>query len=110
MSKKIFAVLMIMVFLLVSIGVVLAADGKGNARKGKYLFRKNCRTCHSENGSAAELSPISKTQADWQKVFDNYKQLECKAEWDKLSDQDRLDMYEQLYGHAYDSPSPAKCK
>jgi len=110
MFKKIGSVLMIMIFLLVCIGVVIAEEGKGNARKGKYLFRKNCRACHGDGGSATELSPISKTQADWQKVFDDYNQLECKAEWNKLSDKDRLDMYEHLHGHAFDSPSPAKCK
>ena len=64
MSKKIGSILLIMVFVLVSIGMVMA-DGKGNARKGKYLFRKNCRSCHSEDGSAKPLSPIDKTQAQW---------------------------------------------
>jgi hypothetical protein len=109
MFKKIGTALILLVFLFAVIGVVMAAD-KGNARKGKYLFRKNCRTCHVEGGSAKELSPISKTQADWQQVFDNYKQLQCVASWDNLSDKDRLDMYAHLYGHAFDSPSPAKCK
>jgi mono/diheme cytochrome c family protein len=109
MFKKIGTILIIMVFLFAAIGIVMAADN-GNARKGKYLFRKNCRTCHAEGGSAKELSPISKTQAEWQVVFDSYKQLNCIATWDKLSDKDRLDMYAYLYGHAFDSPSPAKCK
>ena len=109
MFKRIGSVIIIMIFFLVSIGSVMAED-KGNARKGKYLFRKNCRTCHVDGGSAKELSPISKTQAGWQKVFDKYTQLECKAAWEKLSDKDHLDMYAHLYGHAFDSPSPAKCK
>ncbi|MGD9043425.1 MAG: cytochrome c [Desulfobacterales bacterium] len=109
MFKKIGTVLIIMVFLLAAIGVVMA-DDKGNKRKGKYLFRKNCRTCHVDGGDAKELSPISKTQADWQKAFDNFKQLQCVATWDKLSDKDRADMFAYLHGHAFDSPSPAKCK
>lgn len=109
MFKKVGAVVTIMIFLVVAAGIVLAAD-KGNARKGKYLFRKNCRACHIEGGSAKELSPVSKTQAEWDKVFENYKDLKCKDEWEKLSEKDRLDMYAQLWGHAFDSPSPAKCK
>jgi mono/diheme cytochrome c family protein len=109
MFKKIGTVFIIMIFLLAASGVVMA-DDNGNARKGKYLFRKNCRTCHVEGGDAKELSPISKTQADWQKVFDNYKQLQCVATWDTLSDKDRDDMFAYLHGHAFDSPSPAKCK
>ncbi len=109
MVKKIGIASIIMAFLVVSITVAMA-EGKGNARKGKYLFRKNCRTCHIEAGSAKELSPVSKTQAEWQKVFDNVDQLKCKDEWAKLSEKDNLDIYEHLYGHAFDSPSPAKCK
>jgi cytochrome c553 len=109
MFRKIGATLVVMVFLLVSIGIVTAAD-KGNARKGKYLFRKNCRACHCEDGTAKPLSPIDKTQAQWDEVFKNIDKLACSKEWDKLSDKDRLDMYAHLWGHAFDSPSPAKCK
>jgi len=109
MVKRACIVALITLFLAVSIGVVMAGE-KGNARKGKYLFRKTCRTCHIEDGSAKELSPVSKTQAEWQKVFDSIGQLECKDEWAKLSEKDTLDIYEHLYGHAFDSPAPAKCK
>ena len=109
MSKKIGSILLIMVFVLVSIGVVMA-DGKGNARKGKYLFRKNCRSCHSEDGSAKPLSPIDKTQAQWDAVFSDIDKLQCAGEWANLSEKDRNDMYAHLWGHAFDSPSPAKCK
>jgi mono/diheme cytochrome c family protein len=101
---------MIIVFLLLTVvGLVLAED-TGNARKGKYLFRKNCRTCHGEGGSGKELSPISKTQAQWEAVFKSIDELQCSAEWQKLSETDLADMHAHLWGHAYDSPSPAKCK
>jgi len=109
MLKRIGPVLLAAVFLFVSIGLVIAAD-KGNARKGKYLYRKNCRACHVGGGSAVELSPVSKDQAAWQKVFENIDQLQCKDEWAKLSDRDRTDIYAHLWGHASDSPTPAKCK
>ena len=109
MFRKIGAMLIVMVFLLATIGIVMASR-KGNARKGKYLFRKNCRTCHMEGGSAKALSPIDKTQARWDEVFKNIDKLACNKEWAKLSDKDRLDMYAHLWGHAFDSPSPAKCK
>ena len=109
MFKKVSSILLIMIFLLVTIGVVMAGE-KGNARKGKYLFRKNCRACHVEGGEGKELSPISKTQAEWHKVFDNSSSLACKEEWAKLSEKDVADMFAHLHGHAFDSPSPAKCK
>jgi hypothetical protein len=109
MSKKFGSVLLVMIMVLVSIGIVMA-EGKGNARKGKYLFRKNCRSCHCEDGSAKPLSPIDKTQAQWDEIFNNIAKLQCAGEWAKLSEKDRNDMYAHLWGHAFDSPSPAKCK
>ncbi|MGD8991817.1 MAG: cytochrome c [Desulfobacterales bacterium] len=109
MLKRIGSVLIILFFVVAAIGTVIAAD-KGNARKGKYLFRKNCRTCHCEDGSAKPLSPIDKTQAQWDEVFKNIDKLACSKEWAQLSEKDRTDIYAHLWGHAFDSPSPAKCK
>jgi mono/diheme cytochrome c family protein len=109
MLKRIGSVLIILFFVFAAIGIVIAAD-KGNARKGKYLFRKNCRTCHCEDGSAKPLSPIDKTQAQWDEVFKSIDKLPCSKEWAQLSEKDRSDMYAHLWGHAFDSPSPAKCK
>lgn len=109
MFTRIGSILIALTLVLAIGGLVLAQD-VGNARKGKYLFRKNCRSCHSEGGSAVELSPITKTQAQWEAVFAKIDQLKCAAEWQKLSETDRADMYAHLWGHAFDSPSPAKCK
>jgi len=133
--KKVGFVLCAVFILSVYVALVVAAE-KGNDKKGKYLFRKNCRSCHMEGGTAKELSPNSKNQADWQKVFNAYKtfqdkdvnamlakqsqeeaksiteayeKLSCKEEWKKLSDQDRLDIFTYVHDHAFDSPSPAKC-
>ena len=109
MFKKTASVLIVL-SLIVSFAGLAMAEGKGNARKGKYLFRKNCRACHGGDGSATELSPISKTQAQWEEVFTASDQLQCTAEWQKLSEKDLTDVHAYLWGHAYDSPSPAKCK
>jgi mono/diheme cytochrome c family protein len=80
----------------------------GNGRKGKYLYRKNCRTCH-DGGSAAELSPNTKTQAQWQQTFNTYEQLECAGEWQNMDQDDLTDIFTYLYDHAYDSAQPATC-
>ncbi|MGD8915424.1 MAG: cytochrome c [Syntrophobacterales bacterium] len=111
MGKKLLLAGLTIIMALSFVTVNFAAP-EGNKRKGKYLFRKSCRSCHSEAGVAKELSPISKTQADWEKVFSNesYKDLPCKEEWEKQSDQDLLDIYTYMYKHAFDSPSPLKCK
>lgn len=102
--------------LIVAIGclgaAVVSAAGDGNYRKGKYTFKKNCRTCHNDSGSADSLSPDSKTQAQWKRIFKpgKYKKLECAPEWEKLSETDRNDIGAYLHKYAFDSPSPAKCK
>jgi hypothetical protein len=111
MNKKFWMVLIVL-FIGLSFSAQIFAAKKGNGRKGKYLFRKNCRTCHIENGAATALSPISKTQADWSIVFkkDAFSKLTCSAEWEKRKEKDLLDIYTYMYDHAFDSPSPLKCK
>ena len=111
MKRRIGVILVLALFILMQSG---AALGAGNARKGKYLFRKHCRACHNEKSTGdavgKPLSPISKTQAQWAKVFKNYSDLSCAENWEKLKEKGRGDVYAHLWGHAYDSPSPAKCQ
>jgi len=103
-----------LMFILFSFVFTGVSFGAGNARKGKYLFRKHCRACHSEKATGdavgKPLSPISKTQAQWETVFKNYTDLSCADNWKKLKAKGRKDVYAHLWGHAYDSPSPAKCE
>jgi len=99
---------LLMAFCLVAPGTVMAK--KANARKGKYLYRKHCRTCHKEGAEAKALSPVSKTQAQWEEVFKNQKSLACADQWAKRKAKNIKDIHAHLWGHAYDSPSPAKCE
>ena len=110
--KRIWISMLTLVFLTVSVAALMGAEKGGNSRKGKYTFRKSCRECHVEGGKAQELSPANKTQAQWDAVFaaDKYKSLACKAEWEKLTPEDINDIYAYMWDHAFDSPSPAKCK
>ena len=109
--KKFMIPVMISALVLAVVSIALCAE-KGNDRKGKYTFRKSCRSCHIEDGSAKPLSPDSKTMKQWERIFEKeaFQKLECKAEWETLSEEQRLDIYAYLYNHAIDSPSPAKCK
>ena len=114
-GNKILAVLFIFVMVAVSFGIAIAEEGyttDGNDRKGKYLFRKNCRTCHVGD-PAPDLSPNSKTQGQWDEAFNKKLKrgkISCAEEWKKLSQTDLNDIYTYLYNHAYDSPQPATCK
>lgn len=111
-GKKILSMTVIALLIGSFFSISLAADAftnDGNDRKGKYVFRKNCRSCH-DGTKASSLSPNSKTQAQWQRTFEKYERLECVAEWKKNSDSDLKDIYTYLYNHGYDSPQPATCK
>lgn len=111
MTRRIITVLVSLAFLVTFAGAALSGQ-KGNPRKGKYLFRKQCRSCHKKGASAKELSPSSKTQAQWKRAFrkDKYQGYECHKEWKKLSEKDLLDIFTYVHSHAIDSPAPAKCK
>ncbi len=111
MFKRIAIVLLGLGLIVTMTAAVMAAD-MGNERKGKFLFRKNCRACHQDGQSAPALNPDSKTQAQWERIFEKnkYEDFECSAEWTKLSEDDLKDILAYVHGHAFDSPSPAKCK
>jgi len=84
----------------------MAAEG-GNPRKGKHLFKKTCKSCHSSDGAGGEVTPMTKTQAQWDRLFDKKKHGE--EAWKGLSDQDLKDIQQFLYDHAADSPQPQTC-
>ena len=114
MTKKIILTLLAVVFAFTSVNVCLAAK-KGNKRKGKYTYRQVYKACHARgvvDSSKPVLNPDAKTQAQWKRVFDKKKFdiFSCKEEWDKLSEQDLLNIYTYLHAGAADSPTPAKCK
>ena len=109
MLKKLICLLLAAGFVFVMIGTSPAFE-QGNERKGKYLFRKNCRSCHQEGQSATPLNPTSKTQAQWERAFQRFERLECADEWKPLSEAERNDILTYLYNHAFDSPSPATCE
>ena len=110
--RKCLIVFITAVALLGMTALAFSAGKQGNDRKGKYTFRKSCRSCHIDDGAAKALSPDSKTMKQWERLFEKgkYEKLECKAEWEKLSEDKLADIYAYLYKHAFDSPTPAKCK
>ncbi len=89
-------------------GSVLAAEG-GNPKKGKYLFKKTCKSCHSEGAAGANLTPLSKTQAQWDRFFEKDKHQKNPEGLKGLSDQDLKDIQQFLFDHAADSPQPQTC-
>jgi hypothetical protein len=114
MFKKVLLTLMAVFFVFGTIGPALALE-KGNKRKGKYTYRKVYNACYKRGeieSKTPPLSPADKTQAEWNTIFESkdFEQFKCQEEWGKLSEKDVTDIYTYMHAHAFDSPSPAKCK
>ncbi|ACS78437.1 c-type cytochrome [Maridesulfovibrio salexigens] len=106
MNRKVIGTLMC-VLMVLSMASMAAAFGDGNARKGKFLYRKHCRSCHG--ATASDLSPSTKTQAEWTAMFSDTSKIPCSSDWSKVKEKDINDIFTYLHDYAKDSPSPAKC-
>ncbi len=95
-----------LVLITFSVTSALAVEG-GNPRKGKYLFKKNCKACHTSNSEVGAVTPLSKTMAQWDRMFE--KNNHPGDAWQDFSEQDLLDINHFLYDHAIDSDQPETC-
>ncbi|MDX2479390.1 MAG: cytochrome c [Desulfuromusa sp.] len=87
---------------------VLAVEG-GNARKGKHLFKKNCKSCHNSGGEGGELTPMDKTMSQWDRFFKKAAKKHPGDTFKSISEKDLKDINQFLHDSAADSPSPATC-
>ncbi|MBE0599676.1 MAG: cytochrome c [Desulfuromonadales bacterium] len=94
--------------LALSVTTALAVEG-GNPKKGKFLYKKNCKSCHVEGGEGKNLSPLNKTQSQWNRLFDKGTHPKKGEVWKGLSEQDLKDINQYLYNHAADSDQPETC-
>lgn len=114
MTRKVIVTVMAFIFVFSTVGVSFALD-KGNKRKGKYTYRKVYKACFERGAVESKTPPISpadKTQAEWDALFTDkdFAPFGCQEEWENLDDTAVTDIYTYLYEHAFDSPTPAKCK
>jgi cytochrome c5 len=86
------------------------ALAEGSDSKGKFYFKKSCKTCHAKGGAGGEVTPLVKTQDQWKRYFD--KGVHKKGA-EKLLDVVPADQLENiqffLVNHAADSPQPETC-
>jgi len=107
MGKSVKIIAWLVVLVLVA-SVALAAP-KGNPKKGKYLFKKTCKVCHVEGAEGGKLTPLAKTQAQWDRFFEKTGHKANPAILDDLGDKKKNDIWKFLYDHAADSPQPQTC-
>ncbi len=103
-------VLLAGVVVAITLSVSLAFAGKGgNPRKGKYLWKKDCKTCHVDGGEAQVLSPSSKTQKEWDHFFEKNTDVIIMEKCKKFSDSNLNDIQKYMNDHAVDSGQPETC-
>ena len=84
-----------------------------NPNRGKSMFKSSCKTCHIKGGEAKDFSPLTKTQAQWKRVFAKEVETCLKRVVTKgvkpLTKKDLADMEFYLVSHAADSDQPETC-
>lgn len=113
--KKMIIMSVTAIIIATQIGIALAMLD-GNPRKGRFLYRQECRPCHMDNPihemkeyHAEYMGPDSKRQAEWLEVLENKEQLPCFEHWKDVSQADLNDIFTYLHGGAADSPTPERC-
>ncbi len=82
----------------------------GSETKGKFFFKKNCKSCHIKGAKGGEVTPLTKTQEQWQRYFkagthnNNTEKLSTFLTPEQLTDVQTF-----LVNHAADSPQPETC-
>lgn len=88
----------------------LSAGNKGNETKGKFYFKQNCKSCHIKGEKGGEITPMIKTQAQWQIYFAKGTHMKGAEPLSKYMTPEQLnDAMTFLYNHAVDSPQPETC-
>lgn len=88
--------------------LAVAAEG-GNPKKGKHLFKQDCKSCHSAGAAGGEVTPLSKTQAQWDRFFETDKHSKNLEAIKSIPEQDLKDIQQFLFDHAADSDQPQTC-
>src|SRR5210317_760937 len=100
MMKKLRLTLITLTVVALCTSSAMAVEG-GNGRKGKYLFKKSCKSCHTEGAEGGVVTPLNKTMSQWDRFFKKSKH--DAGSWESFSEQDLLDINQFLFDHAVDS-------
>ncbi len=83
---------------------------KGNETKGRYYFRQTCKECHTKGAKGGEVTPLTKTQAQWRSYFLKGKHASGAEALTKVMTEDQLrDVQTFVVNHAADSLQPETC-
>jgi len=84
-------------------------DDSANPKKGKYLWKKNCKSCHEDGAEGGVLSPSTKTQNQWDNFFEKNQEQIIMEKCKKYGENELHDIQHYMYDHAMDSDQPETC-
>lgn len=98
---------MVTTILLFATSTVFGAEAGG---PGRDLTRTKCKACHASQAKAGTMTPLSKTQMQWERFFEK-QQHEKKAPeaWKQITPKELEQIRRYLIDHAADSPHPETC-
>ena len=112
MTTRVWAPVAALAFATMLVAGVASAAGP-NPNRGKTLFRTTCKTCHVVKGNAKDLSPLTKTQAQWTRAFkrdvDRMLPRVTEKTGRTLTAAELADIQFFLVSHAADSDQPETC-
>ena len=97
-------------FMAFTFSAAISGEKKGNQAKGRYYFRQTCKTCHTKGNAGGEVTPLSKTMAQWESYFNADKHNKRTEPITKVIPADQInDVHAYLVAHAADSLQPETC-
>lgn len=115
-AKLLTVALWIVFIAMTSTATRVSYDGK--KENGKDLYKVNCKVCHEKGSPNGEYTPMSLTQDQWKKFFDEklattHKDVLLKAENKKLLEfltKEQVTKIKKFcVDHAADSEQPQTC-
>lgn len=90
--------------------IAQAAIEGGDAVAGKVLAKEKCKYCHLTGTDGGTMTPLSKTQKQWERFYKKGKHNKLAPEaWDNIPPNELIDIMQFMYDHAADSPQPETC-
>lgn len=109
-ARLFFAFLALAIYCVGVVPPAVSAGPKPNETKGRYYFRQTCKSCHTKGATGREITPLSKTQAQWKLYFVTGKHNGRTEPLSKILTEDQLrDVQAYLIAHAVGSPQPETC-
>lgn len=100
----------IQIMIITALVVALAAPVMAaSSRRGKKVFKKNCKVCHTRDGEGGKLSPLQKTQAQWRIYFRKDMHSDRPDIWKGMSEKQQKDLLKFFLDFALDSDQPETC-